>query len=116
MPASQAILAKLLVSAFLLLIYGIPISQAILEKRDGQESSQQPLRERAPTRENLAQLEKEIEDGSFAKGFVQPRVQRLLSRFGRAGNERALIGSAGFLCYTPGLTFLAGPSFVDRDA
>jgi hypothetical protein len=105
--------ALTLTALFLLLIYGIPISQAILEKLDDQDSSLLPLLQRKPSKENLRQFEKEIEQASFAKDFVQPRVQLLLSRFGRVGNKRALVGRDGFLYYTPGLTHLAGPSFVD---
>jgi hypothetical protein len=47
---------------------------------------------------------------------VQPRLQLLLSRYGRVGNKRALIGRSGFLFYAPGLAHLAGPSFVDPSA
>jgi hypothetical protein len=102
-----------LTALFVLLIYGIPISQAILEKLDDQDSSLLPLFQRKPSKENLRAFEKEIEQASFAKDFVQPRVQLLLSRFGRVGNKRALVGQNGFLYYTPGLTHQAGPSFVD---
>jgi len=107
--------AIVLTVLFVLLIYGVPISQALLEKLDDQDSSLLPLFTRAPTKEHLRDFEKEIEDASFAKDFVQPRVQLLLSRLGRVGNKRALLGHGGWLYYTPGLTHLAGPSFVDRD-
>jgi hypothetical protein len=108
-------LALTLIALFIALIYGIPISQAILEKLDDQDSTLLPLFTRAPSKEHLREFEKEIEDASFAKDFVQPRVQLLLSRFGRVGNKRAVVGRDGYLFYMPGLTHLAGPSFVDRD-
>jgi hypothetical protein len=102
--------------AFLVLIVGVPLSQIVLEKRADEESSLSGIVERVPTRDNLRQFETELEQASYAKDYVQPRVQLALSRFGRTGNKRALIGRAGWLYYTPGLTHLAGPSFLDRDA
>lgn len=108
--------AWMLTAAFIALIYAVPLSQALLEKLDEEDSSLLPLVTRAPTAENLRQLETDLEQASFPKDFVQPRVQLLLSRFGRAGNKRALIGDDGFLFYAPGLTYLCGPSFIDPDA
>jgi alginate O-acetyltransferase complex protein AlgJ len=109
-------IAAALTTAFLLFIYAIPVSQAILERADDDESSLLALFERAPTAQNLRQFEHDLEQASFAKSFVQPRLQLLLSRFGRVGNKRALIGHDGWLYYTPGLLHLAGPSFVDPEA
>jgi hypothetical protein len=108
-------MASSVVGAFLLLIYAVPLSQVVLERLDDDDSSLLPLFTRAPSKDNLRQFEHDLEQASFAKAFVQPRVQLWLSRFGRAGNKRALIGTGGFLYYTPGLTHLSGPSFVDRD-
>jgi alginate O-acetyltransferase complex protein AlgJ len=105
-----------MMAAFLLLIYAVPLSQALLERLDDEDSSLLPLFTRAPSKQNLHQFEHDLEQASFAKAFVQPRVQLWLSRFGRAGNQRALIGTDGFLYYSPGLTHLSGPSFLDPDA
>jgi alginate O-acetyltransferase complex protein AlgJ len=104
-----------LIVLFLALIYGIPVSQAVLEKLDDDDSTLLPLFTRKPTKENLRTFEKEIEQASYAKDYVQPRVQLWLSRLGRVGNKRALVGRNGFLYYTPGLTHLAGPNFIDKD-
>ena len=40
----------------------------------------------------LDQLEKDIEQASYAKAFTQPRFQLLLTRFGRVGNKLAVVG------------------------
>lgn len=107
--------ATALAACFLLLIYGIPTLQAVLEKVKGEESTLLPLFQRTPTRENLRQFEKDLEAASYAKDFFQPRVQLALTRFGRVGNKLAIVGhDRGWLFYTPGLTYLAGPSFLDR--
>lgn len=105
-----------LTGAFLLAIYALPIGQAVLEHLAEEPSSVLGLFKRTPTREHLHDFERELEAASFAKSFVQPRVQLWLSRFGREGNRRAVIGRDGWLFYTPGITYLAGPSFLDRDA
>jgi alginate O-acetyltransferase complex protein AlgJ len=56
-----------------------------------------------------------LEQASFAKDYVQPRVQLGLSRWGRVGNKRVLVGRKGWLYYTPGVAHLSGPSFIAPD-
>ena len=103
-----------LTAVFLLAIYALPLSQFYLEKRADEESPLRDLFHRAPTAENLHQLEHDLEEAAYAKAFVQPRVQQLLTRFGRVGNKRALVGRGGWLYYTPGVLHVAGPGFLDR--
>src|SRR5258706_8407872 len=67
---------------FLATIYGLPLSQAYLEKRQDEESPLLDLFRRAPNAENLHAVEKGIEDASYSKAFVQPRLQALLTRLG----------------------------------
>jgi hypothetical protein len=108
--------AAAVTACFLLFIFGVPVGQAALEKVKGEDSTLLPLFQRSPTRENLRQFEKDIEAASYAKEFFQPRVQLALTRFGRVGNKLAVVGrERGWLFYTPGLTYLSGPSFLDRD-
>jgi SGNH hydrolase-like domain, acetyltransferase AlgX len=100
---------------FLATIYGLPLSQAYLEKRADEESPLLDLLHRAPTAENLHAVEKGIEDACYTKAFVQPRLQALLTRLGRVGNKLAVVGQGGWLFYTPGVRYVAGPGFLDRD-
>lgn len=106
-------LAWLLTLLFLCTIYALPLSQAYLEKREEEDSSLAELFKRAPTAEHLRQVEKGIEDASYAKAWVQPRVQLWLTRLGRVGNKLAVIGHDGWLYYTPGVLHVAGPGFLD---
>ncbi|HKO54211.1 MAG TPA: hypothetical protein VJV79_41165 [Polyangiaceae bacterium] len=108
--------AWLLTLLFLLPIYAMPLSQAYLEKREGEDSSLAELFKRAPTAENLRQVEKGIEDASYAKAWIQPRAQLLLTRFGRVGNKLAAVGHDGWLYFTPGILHVGGPGFLDRSA
>lgn len=106
--------AWLLTLLFLAAIYAVPLCQAYLEKREGEESSLAELFERAPTAEHLRQVEKGIEDASYAKAWVQPRAQLWLTRLGRVGNKLAVVGHDGWLYFTPGVLHVGGPGFLDR--
>lgn len=105
--------AWLLTLLFLCAIYALPLSQAYLEKREGEESSLAELFKRAPTAEHLRQVEKGIEEASYAKAWVQPRAQLWLTQVGRVGNKLAVVGRNGWLYYTPGVLHVAGPGFLD---
>ena len=105
--------AWLLTLLFLAAIYAVPFSQAYLEKREGEDSSLADLFKRAPTAENLRQVEKGIEDASYAKAWVQPRAQLWLTRLGRVGNKLAVVGHDGWLYFTPGVLHVGGPGFLD---
>jgi len=104
--------ALALVGAFLLVIYGVPVAQAVREKLNDEDSMLLDLFRRAPTRENLKRFEDDLEKASYPKELVQPRVQLLLSSL-RAGNKRAVVGRQGWLYYAPGVMSLAGPGFLD---
>lgn len=105
--------AWLLTLLFLFAIYAVPLSQAYLEKREGEDSSLAELFKRVPTAENLRQVEKGIEDASYAKAWVQPRTQLWLTRLGRVGNKLAVVGHDGWLYFTPGVLHVGGPGFLD---
>lgn len=105
--------AWLLVLAFLLAIYAVPLAQAYLERREDEESPLLELFRRAPTAENLRQVEKDVEEASYPKAFVQPRLQLLLTQLGRVGNKLAIVGQRGWLYYKPGVLHVGGPGFLD---
>jgi alginate O-acetyltransferase complex protein AlgJ len=100
--------------SFLALVYGIPVSQAVLEKVKGDDVTLLDVFRHAPTRERLRQFEDDLEQASYAKESTQPRVQQWLTRFGRVGNKRAVVGFGGWLYYKPGIAFLGGPGFLDE--
>jgi alginate O-acetyltransferase complex protein AlgJ len=108
-------LAQALVAVFLLIVYGVPIGQAALEKLRDEESMLAEVWKRKPTRENLHQYEQDLENASYAKEYVQPRLQAVLTRFGRVGNKKAVVGKARWLYYTPGVLYVGGPGFLDAD-
>ncbi|MES1175518.1 MAG: hypothetical protein ABUL62_14445 [Myxococcales bacterium] len=107
--------AGLLVGFFVCLMCVVPLSQAYLEHREGEDSPFLDLLRRKPSAESVRQLEKDIEQGSYAKSYTQPRMQLLLTRWGRVGNKLALVGQRGYLYYKPGITHVSGPGFLDPD-
>ncbi len=107
--------AWLLVLAFLLAIFAVPLAQAYLEHREDEESPLLDLFRRAPTAENLRQLEKDVEEASYPKAYVQPLMQLELTRRGRVGNKLAIVGRSGWLYYKPGVLHVGGPGLLDAD-
>ncbi len=100
---------------FLLVIYSVPLAQAVLEKVRDEESMLADVFTRPPTRESLHQYEKDLESASYPKEFVQPRLQAALTRWGRVGNSKAVVGASGWLYYTPGVLYVGGPGFLDHE-
>jgi hypothetical protein len=86
-----------------------------LQRARGEDSVLPALFRHRPTRESLRQFEDDLEQASYAKDYVQPRVQALLTRFGRAGNKKAVVGREGWLFYKPGIDYVGGPGFLSRD-
>lgn len=106
--------AAALVSAFLLLIYAIPIGQAVRDKLNGDEAVLLDLFRRAPTKENIKQFEEDLDKASTAREVVRPRMQAVLTRWGGFGNTKAVIGRDGWLFYAPGVASVGGPGFLDQ--
>lgn len=107
--------AGALVGSFLLAIVALPLSQLYLERLAEEESPLVDLVRRELTAENLRQVEHDLEQASYAKAFVQPHLQLLLTHFGRVGNQRAVVGRGGWLYYTPGVLHVAGPGFLNPE-
>jgi hypothetical protein len=105
--------ALALAATFLLIIYGVPVAQAVLERVKGDDSMLLDLFKHAPTRASLKQYEEDLEKASYFKDAVQPQVQLALTRRGRAGNKRAVVARGGWLYYLPGVLAVAGPGFLD---
>jgi alginate O-acetyltransferase complex protein AlgJ len=107
-------LATALCLLFLIGIWVVPIAQVVLQKVRGEDAVEPELFRRAPTRANLKQWEEDLEKANYARDFVRPRVQELLSRAG-FGNVKAVIGRGGWLFYKPGVMAVTGAGFLDAD-
>jgi hypothetical protein len=61
--------------SFIALVFAVPLIQAALEAKARRWPQAFKLFTRTPTRRNLEAFEKRLEENSFAKLYVQPRVQ-----------------------------------------
>lgn len=102
-----------LIIPFLLTIAAIPLAQVVHDRRAGDESVLMDLFRHAPTRESLRTFEDELDKSSAAREYFRPQVQAQLTRLGRYGNRKATVGFDGWLYYTPGVTAIGGPPFLD---
>jgi alginate O-acetyltransferase complex protein AlgJ len=101
------------VAAFLALVAAPPVAQIVVERVRGEDSVLPTLLERWPKRAHLAAFEQDLEEASYLRGWVQPRLQLLLTRAGRVGNKKVVVGRDGWLYYKPGVLAVAGPGLLD---
>jgi hypothetical protein len=104
-----------LVVLFLLLIAAVPLTQIVVDKLNDDAIVLLDLFRRPLTKDNLKQLEQDLDNNSLFRTWVQPRMQALLTRNGRAGNKKAVVGHGGWLYYQPGVAYLGGPPFLSDD-
>lgn len=130
--------AILLVCAFLIAIFVVPIHQHFAERRiagqqddddsllwgDGWPPLLKPWRREhwkfsslieANRRmlQSIAEFEDRLEDESVFGQRVRPPTQAGLSGVLGVGNEQAYVGHDGWLFYRPGIDYLTGPGFLE---
>jgi alginate O-acetyltransferase complex protein AlgJ len=105
-------LARVMVGLFVLGIFAVPVTQELMQHARGDDSVLPELFRHKPTRASLRQFEDDLEQASYAKDWVQPRVQAQLTRWGRVGNKKAVVGRDGWLYYKPGIQLVGGPPFL----
>jgi alginate O-acetyltransferase complex protein AlgJ len=106
-------IAGVLLGTFVLVIAAVPIGQTVRDAVTGDDFVLRDLFRRAPTRDNIKQVEEDLEKASTVRAFVRPRVQALLTRWGGFGNSKAVVGRGGWLFYGPGVAAVGGPGFLD---
>ena len=105
-----------LIFFFLAVIFGVPITQAILEIADDESPQILELFSEAPTEEHLRQFEKDLEEYSFFEENIRP-VYQLVRYFVRRGlGHKALLGREGWYFYHPGVKYLTEPYYRDRES
>jgi hypothetical protein len=66
-----------------------------------------------PRGADLKAAEKSIEAESVVSAWLLPRVQLLLAKKLRAGNEQVYLGRDSWLFYRPDVDYITGPPFLD---
>lgn len=116
-PPRRSLPHLLLLGAFLLIIFGVPIGQALVDKLIEKEDKPVflTLFDRAPAEAHLRAFEKTLEGSSTVEKKVRPFFQywryKLLGGLG----EKALAGTGRWFFYTPGMRYLVEPYFRDLD-
>jgi hypothetical protein len=105
-----------LLSLFLLIIFAVPISQAVIDVK--LEDEPKPffltLFERAPSEKNLRDFENNLEEGSFYEQRVRPVFQLARYYALRDLGEKALRGRGDhWYFYTPGVRYLTQPFYTE---
>jgi hypothetical protein len=98
-----------IILAFLVIIFGEGIVQAVVEIRHGERPQVVDLFTRAPSEANLRSFEDRLEKQAWAAKALRPVMQSL--RFAAYGDlgEKGLAGRDGWLFYRPGVDFLIEP-------
>ncbi|GMV93290.1 MAG: hypothetical protein AMXMBFR82_30680 [Candidatus Hydrogenedentota bacterium] len=97
------------VAAFLLIIFGEGIVQAVMELKGGERPQVVDLYTRAPSEANLRSFEDRLEKEAWSAQALRPAMQA--ARFAAYGDlgEKGLSGREGWLFYQPGVDFLIEP-------
>ncbi|HET9318462.1 MAG TPA: hypothetical protein VFO27_01765 [Bryobacteraceae bacterium] len=94
------------IGCFLLIIYGVPLSQAGLEMYRGARPQAIDVFAAIPTKENLRAFEKDLERSSMYAQQVRPWMQYLTYLALRNPGEKAILGHDGWLFYKPDVQYL----------
>jgi hypothetical protein len=92
-----------LILMFLGIIAGVPLTQAVLEMRQGERPQVLELFDRRPTAANLRAFEHDLEGASAVAKAVRPWIQFAQFEWLRDGGEKVLVGRHGWLFYRPGV-------------
>jgi hypothetical protein len=99
----------LFIGLFLLIIYGVPVSQAVVEVWRGHMPQALDLFTRAPGKEALRNYEKDLERSSIYAEGLRPWMQYLTYLVLRSPGEKAILGRDGWLFYKPDVQYLVDP-------
>ena len=96
----------LLVAGFIAVIFAVPLTQAVIELREGETPQALDLFRHTPTEANLRIYEEDLESRSWFAETLRPWMQ--YARFVALGDggEKAIVGCGGWWFYRPGVRYL----------
>jgi SGNH hydrolase-like domain, acetyltransferase AlgX len=103
----------LFIGLFLLIIYGVPVSQAVIEVWRGHMPQALDLFSTVPRKEALRTYEKDLERSSIYAEGLRPWMQYLTYVVLRSPGEKAILGRDGWLFYRPDVQYLVEAAQAD---
>jgi len=98
---------------FLVIIFGVPITQICIQLSRGERAQFTDLFRYAPTEKNLRQYEQTLKEKSWFEQRLRPLMQQfLLKTVGETG-AKAVMGRDGWLFYRPDVQYLVEPDRPD---
>jgi len=105
----------LLTGVFVLLIFGVGLTQAGIELARGDTPQFLDLFRRAPSEAHLRDFEEDLEDASWFAERLRPWMQYAQFAVLRDAGEYGLLGRDGWLFYRPGAEYLVEPWAPDSE-
>jgi hypothetical protein len=102
-----------LIGCFLLIIFGVPITQVCLQLRQGQRVQFTDIFRYAPTEKNLREFEQGLKDESWFEQTLRPLAQEFLYRALGDTGSKADPGRQGWLFYRPDVRYVVEPDRLD---
>jgi len=102
-----------LIGCFLLIIFGVPVTQICLQLRLGQRVQFLDAFRYAPTERNLREFEQGLKDESWFEQTLRPLVQQFLFRTVGDTGSKAVMGLDGWLFYLPDVRYVLEPDRLD---
>lgn len=103
--------ARLMVGVFLLLIFGLPLTQTGWELAQQRPLGAWQLLARFQA-SDAQRFETELARQSYPRTTLQPWVQYGLTSWGGFGNDQVVVGREDWLFYQPGLDYVTGHDFT----
>jgi len=102
-----------LIVAFLVIVGGVGIAQAVLDLSGGDSPQISDLFRSPPTAVHLRSFEDELETHSWFAKTLRPQMQYLQYSLLNNSGDKAVIGLEGWWFYRPGLRYLVEPPMND---
>ncbi len=99
-----------LITGFAAVIYGVPVTDAVINVRDGGKPAVAEIFTQPPTTGNLRAVEKGVEQESLLAKSVRPWAQWLQFTVFRDCGDKGLAGNDGWFFYAPAVRYLVEPA------
>jgi hypothetical protein len=98
---------------FLVIIFGVPITQICIQLSRGERAQVTDLFRYAPTEKHLRQFEETLKGQSWFEQRLRPLMQQFLLRTVGDTGAKAMMGRDGWLFYRPDVRYLVEPDRPD---